>query len=543
MRSIAEMNFGFGDAENYKRRDGKNFFERIFVRTDAIQRIATNPGINFVIGEKGTGKTAHAVYLTDNPHSHEKNFYTYSSLNLIRESEYTKFVELKRLNQLALTSYTEIWKVILLLLLANKVVNDASERTFASKFFKFRDLQLAINEFYEDAFSPEIVNAITFVEEAQSAAKLISRYAQLGDSKLEKKTYEETKFQLNLLYLERKFSEAFRSIKLNNNHLLFIDGIDLRPQSIDYDEYLLCIKGLAEATWSLNNDFFPSIRDTKGRMRVVLLMRPDIFQSVALQNQNNKIRDNSVFLDWRTTYAEYRRSDIFRMADRLLRSQQEEELELGQAWDYYFPFLTYNHEKRQVLDSSFISLLRLSYYRPRDVVTILRCLQESYISRNKGEVSQFEEQDFAEREFLRKYSDYLLGEIEEQLLFYYGKEDYQLFIHFFSYLDGRRQFTYGEYCDAFEEFISKSLAKTSHRPKFFESEDTLLQFLYELNIICYEEVTDEGTTLLRWCFRERSPMNLYPRVVTGERYSIHLGLTKALNVGRPLERSKKRSRR
>lgn len=54
----------------------------------------------------------------------------------------------------------------------------------------------------------------------------------------------------------------------------------------DYHE---CVKGLANAVWSLNNNFFPSIRDPKGSLRVVLLLRPDIFDSIGFQNQTNKV--------------------------------------------------------------------------------------------------------------------------------------------------------------------------------------------------------------------------------------------------------------
>jgi hypothetical protein len=38
MRSIAELNFGFSDAENYKRRENKDLFNQLFVRDDALER-------------------------------------------------------------------------------------------------------------------------------------------------------------------------------------------------------------------------------------------------------------------------------------------------------------------------------------------------------------------------------------------------------------------------------------------------------------------------------------------------------------------------
>ena len=75
--------------------------------------------------------------------------------------------------------------------------------------------------------------------------------------------------------IEKKFKDSLSQIKLKNNHILFIDGIDIRPDNVPFPDYLECIKGLANAIWELNNDFFPTIRDSHGRARIVLLVRPD----------------------------------------------------------------------------------------------------------------------------------------------------------------------------------------------------------------------------------------------------------------------------
>ena len=58
-----------------------------------------------------------------------------------------------------------------------------------------------------------------------------------------------------------------------------------------FEDYLDCVKGLANAVWSINSVFFANIKDSKGRLRVVLLIRPDIFNSLGLQNQNSKIHE------------------------------------------------------------------------------------------------------------------------------------------------------------------------------------------------------------------------------------------------------------
>ena len=525
MLKIPELNFGFSDAENYKRRENKAMFNHIFLRNDSLDKLCESR-IFFLIGEKGTGKTAYAVYLSNN--DYKTNL---ASISYIRETEYQKFVTLKQERHLELSDYTNIWKVIIDLLLAQQI-NEREKSTFLSRFSKFRNLKKAVDEYYANAFSPEIIYAIRFIEESKLAAELIAQYARVGGEQSSAISFTEKRFQTNLLYIQKNLEDALSSLKLSRNYILFIDGIDIRPSSIPYHEYLECVKGLANAVWSINNDFFSSIKDSTGRLRAVLLIRPDIFNSLGLQNQNNKIRDNSVLLDWRTTYPAYRQSAIFRMADKLLSSQQKTDLNLGEAWDYYFPYDPSSVQKRSLASpTSFVQFLRFSLYRPRDIVTMLTILQENFIEQNKDANYMFSEKDFDNPDFKRKLSEYLLGEIKDQISFYYSTSDYELFLKFFEYLNGSYTFTYEEYVDAYLSFIEFISENEKAKPVFFETADRFLQFLYDLNILCYvEETLDEH--FMRWCFRERNFSNISPKVKTHLRYAIHYGFRGALNLGK-----------
>jgi hypothetical protein len=523
MLKISQLNLGFSDAENYKRRENKNYFNNIFLRDDSLDRLCEDRTF-FLIGEKGTGKTAYAVYLSNN--NYKNNF---ASIKYIRETEYQKFVALKRERHLQLSDYANIWKTIIYLLIAEQV--SEREKGVLSRFTKFRDLKKAINEYYAHAFSPEIIYAISLIEDSKRVAELMAKYAKLGGEQSSHISFSETRFQTNLMYIQKMFEEAFKSLNLSHNHIIFIDGIDIRPSPIDYNEYLECVKGLANAIWSMNNDFFSSIKDSKGRLRVVLLMRPDIFNSLGLQNQNNKIRDNSVLLDWRTTYSSYRNSAIFMMADKLLSSQQEIRLRKGEAWDYYFPYNTTSVKETHDNPTSFIQFLRYSLYRPRDIVTMLTILKENFIEQNKNPSLVFSEKDFNHADFKRKLSEYLLGEVKDQMSFYYSFSDYEVFLKFFEFLNGTYKFTYEEYIEAYldlSRFISEN---EMEKPAFCETADKFLQFLYDLNILCYVE--DAGDEILfRWSFRERDYSNISPKVKTHKRYEIHYGFSKALNLGK-----------
>ncbi|MFX5053613.1 hypothetical protein ABTC30_20185, partial [Acinetobacter baumannii] len=81
------------------------------------------------------------------------------------------------------------------------------------------------------------------------------------------------------------------------------------------------------------------------------------FESMGLHNQNTKIRDNSVYLDWRTEYGSYRNSMLFEVIDHLFSSQQDNKtFKKGEAWNLYFPWDTPNVNIPLTTPSSFIYL-------------------------------------------------------------------------------------------------------------------------------------------------------------------------------------------
>jgi hypothetical protein len=530
MKPIKDLELGYADAENYKRRENKALLNRVFIRDTHLDDLC-KPSISFLIGEKGTGKTAYSIYLSNNDY---KN--TAASTRYVRETEYQKFISLKREKHLSLSDFSSIWKVILYLLIAKQVQDREGVVSKLLNYTKFAALNAAIDEYYLSAFSPEIIQALSFVQESKLAAELLHKHGALKGEEKSSIAFSESRFQINLFYIQKQFEQAFSQIRLEQNHVLFIDGIDIRPSSIPYEEYLECIKGLANAVWEINNDFLPSIKGGKGRMRVVLLIRPDIFESIGLQNQNTKIRDNAVFLDWRTEYNAHRNSQLFEVVDHMLGVQQDLPTAKGAAWDHYFPWDSPNVYGEYSTPTSFINFLRWSYYRPRDIVTMLELLK----SNTNGDQRKtcFSLADFENPHFQREYSNYLLGEVKDHLSFYYGADHYEIFLKFFEYLSGKDSFSYELYIAAFNKLQEHIRSVEAGRPKFMATPNDFLQFLFDLNVICYIENTEDNKPFIHWCFRDRSYANISPKVKTGVEYQVFYGLAKALNVGKEFKKKR-----
>ncbi len=167
---------------------------------------------------------------------------------------------------------------------------------------------------------------------------------------------------------------------------------------------------------------------------------------------------------------------------------------------------------------------------------MLQILQENLTEAERKSKTSFTYADADSPNFRNKYAEYLLGEVKDHLLFYYSSKEYELFLKFFEYLDGRTKFSYGDFTGAFKKLQSHVEATKQATPPFMTSPDDFLQFLYDVNVICFfEPKEDGGKSFIRWCFQERSYSNISPKVRTHGDYEIHYGLARALNTGRRLK--------
>jgi len=376
------------------------------------------------------------------------------------------------------------------------------------------------------------------LRDAKEAIKIINshleeeqetqRYAGSGD------------YRRDIKSLRKFFMASIGAVKPEQHRLIFIDGVDVRPSTIPFEEYMEIVKALVNAVWVLNTERLNSLSERY--VRFVLLIRPDILEGVDLHNLNNKIRDNSVVLDWKTAYETYRPSKLFRLADRLLASQQTEPTNFGagETWDHYFPYKVFNRKRDRDTpsDSSFIPFLRSSFYRPRDIITLMTIMKLRAIDLGRGSETEFHKDLMTDHRVRQEYSAYLLGEVKNSLQFYYKIDDYELFLKFFQFLDEHieektREFDYHDFIKAYDALMKHAKAVKLEVPVIFNSADKFLQFLYELNIIGFFPMQDgRQSTYQRWCFRERSYANIRPKVSSDCRYKMHFGIARALNAGR-----------
>lgn len=532
MKAFAEIDLGYGDAANYKNnRKYKELFSKVFVKDEKLDRLMREDTY-YLIGDKGTGKTAYSVFLENSEYQN-----TQSKVINLEATDYKIFLNLRKLGFLQLSDFSRIWKIILLLMTAESIQKENISSFGPKRSALFEGLKSRIDAYYENAYIPEIAGTIKYIFDEACSMQAGLSFGTIGlgsnlQSTLSDKLVTECtiqKFQNNLADMERQFCAAFSRLKINKNKFIFIDSIDIKLDEFSEPEYQACIQGLANAIWSVNTDVFRAMPDSGGFLKVVLSIRTDMFSKLNLHNQANKIRDNSVLLDWRTTYQSYTTSPLYQLCNNLLTYNNP--IEGGQtAWDYYFPWFTdsTNIEKRDN-DSSFINCLRLSLSRPRDMISIMKAIQGQNKKANSGTISTI--QDFKNDDTENEISNYYIDEAKDWCLHKFSDQEFITLIFFFQFLDGKSRFDYKEYKCAFEAY-QKQVG--NRKMEIFEElldADAFLQLLYDLNMICYYDKDNRGRDLFRFCYREREVYNLSPKVKTDSIYGVHYALLKALNLG------------
>ena len=517
-KSLAELKAPFNDAVNYKTRPEKEFFNKIFLRTDELTE-CLKPAVYFIIGEKGSGKTAYAAYLESNSIDG-----TRCKLTTMTESQYKRFIALKRDGKLAYSDYANIWRPMLLHMTCQSIV-DKSKGIFAKITGKFSTIEAEIKRFNKNALNPEVEVAFEAINEMAATVNVGQKdIANAGAELRTKDTDKTSKIKHHLLETETTLKTALSELSLNNDHVLFIDGIDYRPDSVPYNDYLNCIKGLGEAVWQLNNDFFGKIRDSKGRIKCVILVRPDVFHALNLYNSNSRLQDNSVFLNWFTTEAEYRSSRLFEAIGKYFSSQQLGKVSHGEAFDQYL--------QTKNSDQLFKRLLRNSFQKPRDILTFIRIARTLQIHRNEGHAINFPVDISKDPNFTKDYSDYLLGEIRNYSAFYMEQQDFAKYLKFFQFLDGKIEFDFADFSKAYASFLQWAKGESFTATEYLRDSQILLQFFYDVNLIGYQEQgAMTGERFIHWSYRERSLNNLAPQVKTSGNLLINPGVAKSIDIG------------
>lgn len=513
------------------------FFQASFVKIPALEKITSEPAV-FIIGDKGSGKSAFATYFSNSLDSRA------SGLSIVFDkSDYDSFLAFQsEISNMLFMDYSNIWEVMFLLhLLSFKIQIDQQAKGELSE-----DLSVLANllqrfghdqpiERFSASFNLICWNRTDFFD------ALCSAYPPKTSRSVNLPLTMPADFRTYLTALKNFLSRLLRDSGVpTKTFLLFVDGLDVQAFHATGSDVAtahlqsVCIGGLVDAAWRVNKDLL--LKHFDKFLRIVVLLRPDIFERVGLHNMGTKLADNAVYLDWFTRPKTYQASPLFSVANNLLRplvSETEDPHSFSSPWFALFqdPVVTRSGKRRD----SFVEVMYNSFYRPRDLVAFLEILRATTVELSGGNGKTFEVGLFRHSLLRDRYSQYLKLELKDAVSFYYRQEDFDLLEKLFEFLSGDLnsfEFKRSAFEKAYRrlsEYIAESGIEASD---IYKNPDTLLQFLYEQNVVGAITTGGSGVPIAMFCVNVRNQSSLRPRVPSVDLYRLHGGVSRALYPSR-----------
>lgn len=529
MKKISQLRFGGLDAKRYLDDPSDPLsiqFKKSFLKSRHLEKVLS-PETFFLIGDKGMGKTAYAVYSSTCIDDY------LASTTFFNESNFTRMREIATEVGISSAQYSSIWSFVLSVVF----IENFHSKTDKTEDLKFNSIITCIRTCNLGGKVDTISKAIELILSLDQMLEELDRELDLD---LPNNAIKNSTTAVKLARLTDICMNALSTMSNTHQFTVFLDGLDVRPDRVQYSDFLEVISSICNAVWLINSSQFSK---APHMFKLVLLLRPDMFENVTFQNRGPILQDHSHLIEWNTPYNSFEDSEIFKLTDRILYSQQKTEdinrTYPGDVWRHYFPFRVHSRFMKEG-DDPFILVLRHSFTKPRDIVKYLSLMSDRYHSENLENETQFKESDFNDKKTRKEFSSYLNQEIRDHLSFYYTNNEYQSFLDFNSQflrkkINSRtRVVNYDNFVAAHKEYMTYNRLNKIDVPGSFETADLLLQFMFDLNVLgYYEEVTfrdGNKRVFTNYSYKRRNFANLRPKVPTDGRYVMHYGVARALFV-------------
>ena len=237
-KAFKEIELGYSDAENYLI-NHKEMFKNIFVSRELDSLMERN--IIYLIGEKGTGKTAYAVYFENNDYKNTRS----ERINMDDIISHS-FIASKD-NKFDFKNCEEVWTVLLLLKMAKSITPEDLENVDSKHNQNFLNLRETIKNLDFSSIYNNIEITIKTIDSSNITlggkidTQIIKVSADASNQTLQSVEVDQN-FITNIVSLHdmrNNIIEAFKKIRLKKNRFIFIDKIDDFKKDISFSDFLL----------------------------------------------------------------------------------------------------------------------------------------------------------------------------------------------------------------------------------------------------------------------------------------------------------------
>lgn len=471
MCKLNKVFFGYADAEEeFNQRP--ELFDSAFVDPhNYLDKILNSPKY-LILGRKGSGKTAFSAKIRRVADLSDNIFANPCSL---ADMDYVSFGSFAETNVSGGKRFRSIWKFLLMTEILKMIFKKFPEQ----ENFELTELYEGLKS-YGFITSDSLVRVATKIKNTQMTLNIAEIFEATTDVECNATLNgpdEIADLILNTIqdsyFGERKF-------------FLIIDGLDdvLRLENFSPD----IVTGLLRAISFINKSF--SIAEVK--VKVVLLMRTDIYELCRDPDLNKIKRDAAINLSWT-------KDDLKNIVYKRISVQYPHLTSFADFWGGYAPAIYKNAP-------SISFLFELTLLRPRDILQFFIECQDMYGNNNSLSYSEL-------NTVANGYSkNYFIGEMRDELT---GLLDDTIVTAIPGILSsmGARKFKEAD-LEASSEL--KELDCTAHQ---------LLEAMYNAGYIGQLRSRD-GKKLLS--FRHINP---YDKYNAKDECIVHRGITKAVNIG------------
>lgn len=418
---IKDILFGKTDASNELQEVGDEYFLDSFLPYEKYKITEFLCGKRYyIIGRKGTGKTALLKYLECKFSEDVTNLVIPIRFKSDFDSLDKKTIKSAALNvqdeiieqgrgDKSIKSYVAAWQVYLIYQIfkhENSLENEFEIFNHESDSYKI--IWSLLKLLYGEQSGNRIVPKITKGTVAFSAGmdKGISASVKID---IELKEKEKTvKFDL----VCKKIIDLYQKLESARNSVyILVDELELLVTTKKQREAdIELIRDLILATDKLNE-----ISKVCGySAKVYASIRTDVLDSVYSSGYeiNKSIEDYGVTVEWFQKGGDYRDNPLLKLIENKIHASEKRK-EVSQSdnvWEQYFESTINNVEVRKYI-------LNYSWYRPRDIIRLLLLVQDQCVE-NDRKINQ----EMFDRA-LQEYSNKMWNEVSEEMSLKYSPED------------------------------------------------------------------------------------------------------------------------
>lgn len=356
-------------------------FEKFFIDHDNMFEEVIKPNNFLILGRKGSGKTILAQYVKKISLNDSNWFCDVISY---KDFRFHELLQLKT-NDIAPNEYSAIWRWIILIDLAKRVIEDNGIEDAESK--------CKLNNFFKENYYSLDIDAKKVVEITKQNKINGSILKTIGGEHGTVSKLQESNYLAYLEDLERVIVNLLKTSK--SRYTIFYDELDDRFKHDEF--YTNSLISLIKTSDSLNTIFLEKEINAK----IILLIRTDIFSLLNDTDLNKIKRINTIKIDWGDKVTPD--SPLIKLV--IEKAKRSNEI-LSKMRDYEIFNLLFPQAIKGVQPERFI--LERTFFRPRDVITLLNLIIEKYPNSKyfgwKGFV-----------EVKAEYSEYFMEEIRNEM--------------------------------------------------------------------------------------------------------------------------------